>query len=337
MLDKIRCSGLMLLMAGIGDQGFLFMHIEIIGAESLGVRGLCCFVKTRDRNILIDPGIALGYVRHKLLPHPVQIAVDEKVRKRIIDVWRKSTDIVLSHFHGDHVPLEDANPYQLDISSIIGLNPHVEIWTKDPSHFSLTEKSRAISLTANLHAGLMSAEGKKDGPITFSGPVPHGEAHNTLETVIMTRIEEDEIFVHAPDIQLLDDDTVSKIIRWNPDIVIVGGPPLYLSRLSEAQMRRAWHNAERLCQAIDQVVLDHHLMRSHEGLKWLERLSSKTGKRVMCAADFMHKPRLLLEADRERLYKRIPVPDGWHEDYAMGKVTTDDFLKVVCEKYDGEK
>ena len=44
---------------------------------------------------------------------------------------------------------------------------------------------------------------------------------------------------------------------------------------------------------------------------------------------FMHKPRLLLEADRERLYKRMPVPDGWHEDYAMGKVTTDAFLKVI--------
>ncbi len=319
----------MLLMAGLGSQGILFMYIEIIGAESLGVRGLCCFVKTRDRNILIDPGIALGYVRHKLLPHPAQIAVDEKARKRIIDVWSKSTDIVLSHFHGDHVPLEDANPYQLDIRSIIGLNPRVRIWTKDPSHFSLTEKNRAASLTANLHVDLRSAEGKKDGPMTFSGPVPHGEAHDTLETVIMTRIEEDEIFVHAPDIQLLDDDTVSKIIRWNPDIVFAGGPPIYLSRLSEDQTRRAWHNAERLCQAIDQVILDHHLMRSHEGLKWLERLSSKTGKPVMCAADFMHKPRLLLEADRERLYKRMPVPDGWHEDYAMGKVTTDDFLKVI--------
>jgi hypothetical protein len=313
------------------------MHIEIIGAESLGVRGLCCFVKTREKNILIDPGIALGYVRHKLLPHPVQIAVDEKVQKRIIDVWRKSTDIVLSHFHGDHVPLEDANPYQLDISHIIGLNPSVKIWTKDSSHFSLTEKNRATSLTANLHVGLMSAEGKKEGPIRFSGPVPHGEMHDTLETVIMTRIEENEIFVHAPDIQLLDDDTISKIIRWNPDIVIAGGPPLYLSRLSEDQTRRAWHNAERLCRAIDQVILDHHLMRSHEGLKWLERLSAKTGKPVICAADFMHKPRLLLEADREHLYKRIPVPDGWHEDYALGKVTTDGFLKTRCERYDGEK
>ena len=304
------------------------MHIEIIGAESLGVRGLCCFVKTKDRNILIDPGIALGYVRHKLHPHPVQIAVDEKTQKRIIDVWRKSTDILLSHFHGDHVPLADANPYQLDIGRLIGLNPRVRIWTKDPSHFSPTEKNRAASLAAILHVDLISAEGKKDGPITFSGPMPHGEANFNLETVIMTRIEEDEVFVHAPDIQLLDDDTVSQIICWKPDILLAGGPPIYLSKLSEDQIKRAWHNAERLCQTIDRVIIDHHLMRSHEGLERLSRLSSKSGKPVMCAADFMHKPRLLFEANRERLYERMPVPDGWHEDYARGKVTTQDYRNI---------
>jgi len=43
---------------------------------------------------IIDSGIALGYMRHKLLPHPVQIAVDEKVQKKIIDAWRESTDIL---------------------------------------------------------------------------------------------------------------------------------------------------------------------------------------------------------------------------------------------------
>ncbi|MCD4717058.1 MAG: MBL fold metallo-hydrolase [Desulfobacterales bacterium] len=301
------------------------MNIEIIGAESLGVRGLCCFVKTGDRKILIDPGIALGYVRHKLLPHPVQIALDEKAQKRIIDLWSESTDIVLSHLHGDHVPLADANPYQLNINRLIGLNTRVSVWAKDQSHFSPTEENRAKALTAILHVDLISAEEKKDGPMTFSGPVPHGEEKDSLETVIMTRIEEDEIFVHAPDIQLLDDETVSKIISWKPDIVLAGGPPLYLSRLSGDQIRRAWQNAERLCRAVDRVILDHHLMRSHEGLKWLKTLSSKTGKQVMCAADFMHKPRLLLEADRERLYKKMPVPDGWHGDYETGKATTDDY------------
>ena len=43
------------------------MSIEIIGAESLGVRGLCCLVTLPDRRIVIDPGVSLGYVRHGLL------------------------------------------------------------------------------------------------------------------------------------------------------------------------------------------------------------------------------------------------------------------------------
>ena len=305
------------------------MRIEIIGAESLGVRGLCCLVKTRIRKILIDPGIALGYVRHKLLPHPIQIAKDEKIQKRIIDVWSESTDIVLSHFHGDHVPLADANPYQLDISRLIGLNPEVRIWTKDPSHFSPVEENRATSVSTFLHVGMISAEGKKDGPMTFSGAVPHGDPDDTPETVMMTRIEEDEVFVHAPDIQLLDDETVSQIICWKPDIVLAGGPPIYLSRLTVEQMKTAWNNAERLCQAIDRVILDHHLMRSHDGPEWLNRLSSETGKSVMCAADFMHKPRLLFEADRERLYERLPVPGGWHEGYARGEVSTADYPEIL--------
>ncbi|MBW1674704.1 MAG: hypothetical protein JRJ45_13900, partial [Deltaproteobacteria bacterium] len=68
------------------------MKIEILGTESLGVRGLCCFVTTDNRKILIDPGIALGYMRYKLLPHPFQVAVDEKIQKKIIKAWSQATD-----------------------------------------------------------------------------------------------------------------------------------------------------------------------------------------------------------------------------------------------------
>ena len=46
------------------------MHIRILGAESLGVRGLSCVVKVEERKIVIDPGLALGYYRYGLLPHP---------------------------------------------------------------------------------------------------------------------------------------------------------------------------------------------------------------------------------------------------------------------------
>ena len=77
------------------------MRIEIISTESLGVRGMCCFVETGDRKILIDPGAALGYKRHGLLPHPYQVAFGEKVKELIIKKWCIATDAVISHFHGD--------------------------------------------------------------------------------------------------------------------------------------------------------------------------------------------------------------------------------------------
>ncbi len=41
------------------------MKIEIIGAESLGVRGLCCLVTAAERKILIDPGMAPGVCRRE--------------------------------------------------------------------------------------------------------------------------------------------------------------------------------------------------------------------------------------------------------------------------------
>jgi len=56
------------------------VHIDILGAESLGVRGLCCVVEAKGRKIVIDPGLALGYQREGLLPHPAQVAVGERIR-----------------------------------------------------------------------------------------------------------------------------------------------------------------------------------------------------------------------------------------------------------------
>lgn len=305
------------------------MKINILGAESLGVRGLCCSVKTEHRLILIDPGIALGYMRDKLLPHPLQIALDEKIQKKILSAWKNATDVVVSHFHGDHVPLENANPYQLNIRKLSGLDENIRIWTKERCHFSPTEENRASCFPLILHINLIAAEGKKCGPMEFSGAVPHGQGHNNLETVMMTRIEEDKVFIHAPDIQLLDDATVSRILAWEPDIVLVGGPPLYLSRLSDDLIKKAWENAVRLSMGTETLVLDHHLMRSHEGLEWVDRLTSLSGNGVMCAADFMGTPRLLLEADRKFLYEKFPVTPGWHEDYAKGKVTTDAFWSAA--------
>ena len=304
------------------------MKIDIIGAESLGVRGLCCFVAVAEQKILIDPGIALGFLRDGQAPHPAQVAVDEVIRERIIQVWGLATDIVFSHFHGDHVPLTDANPYQLDAARVADLNPGVRIWTKSPEFLSVKERERSAALKERLDARWQEGSLGVD-PLRFSVPVPHGEKTERNEKVMMTRIEDDAVFVHTSDIQLLDDDTVDLVLEWQPDILLAGGPPLYLEQLSSGLRSRAWQNAVRLAKSVDMLILDHHLMRNREGLQWLDRLSSESGHRALCAADFMSAPRRLLEAGRKTLYDEIPVPLGWHQDYAEGKATTSGFQSFV--------
>jgi len=74
-------------------------------------------------------------------------------------------------------------------------------------------------------------------------------------------------------------------------------------------------------------------MRSYDGLRWLKRLSTETGKKVICAADFMKRPRILLEARRKQLYKDIPVPEDWHENYAQGKAGTDIYWNLAKKVY----
>ena len=203
------------------------MRIKILGAESLGVRGLSCVVEVKDRKIVIDPGLALCYHRYGLLPHPAQVSVGERVRQKIIAELKDATDVVMSHFHGDHVPLPNANPYQLKAQQMAPLCRKTRFWAKGPKGLSYNMVRRRESLCEVLGRDLPNAEGQRDGPLAFSLPMPHGEPHTHLGTVMMTRIEdEDTVFVHASDIQLLDGKAVSLILDWQPNIALVGEPSL---------------------------------------------------------------------------------------------------------------
>lgn len=303
------------------------VSIKITGTESLGVRGMCCLIETPDRKVLIDPGIALGYERHGLLPHPLQIAEGIKVRCKIIEEMRIATDIVFSHFHGDHVPLLRANPYQLSFSQVPALRPNLRIWAKSEEGLSPVMKRRADELSELFGPAMRMAEGCQEGPISFSDPVPHGPPASRFGTVIMTRIDTGEgVFVHASDIQLLDADTVEKILSWEPDIVFAAGPPLYLEVLDETMRKQAWENGMRLARHVDTLILDHHLLRSSHGVVWLGEMSRKVGRRIYCAADFMRRPRLLLEAERQALYDSFAVPENWHQDYVRGRISLSEYV-----------
>lgn len=303
------------------------MNIEIIGTESLGVRGLSCFVETNNRKILIDPGVALGYNRQGYLPHPLQVAVGERTREKIINRWREATDIVISHFDGDHVPLDNANPYQLDIHRLIGLNPGVRIWIKKIDHLTDLEKRRFEALVRILNVDIIEGEGKRYGSIRFSWAVPHGK-EGSVKKVMMTRIEDDShVFVHTSDIELLNKESIEIILSWKPDIVFADGPPIY-RKLPDRQLRIAWKNALTLAENVETLIIDHHLMRCIRGIQWIKKLSLATGNKVMCAADFMKRPRMMLEALRKKLYRDMPVPEWWHREYAEKRITTEYYWNI---------
>jgi len=273
--------------------------------------------------------VALGYLRHGLLPHPCQVAEGERVRQQIIKALEDATDVVFSHFHGDHVPLQEANPYQLAIRDLPTNFQNLCGWSKSPDGLGEKMKHRAHDLAELLGPNLQMAEGLSDGPMTFSPAVPHGIKGSRRGTVMMTRIDlGNKVFLHTSDIQLLDAATIDFIIAWQPDIVLAAGPPLYIETLPDEQRTLAWENGLRLAATVDILILDHHLLRDQQGLKWLEALSAEAGKQVYCAADFMGRKRLLLEAERTELYETMPVPTHWHEEYARGLFSAEDFIST---------
>jgi len=302
------------------------MQIQILGTESFGVRGLSCSVSLKNRKIIIDPGIALGWQRYGYHPHPFQVVVGYQIRRKIISELSEATDIVISHFDGDHIPLDNANPYQLSLSSVKSSFTNKRIWAKGALASSNLEKRRRQAIEDAVSKNLPNAEMRTDGVIEFSSPVPHGLRSEKAVNVMMTRIEEDgETFVHASDIQFIHEETIEKILALQPNIVLSSGPPLYLSILSKVQRQKTRQNALRLAENVETLIIDHHLLRSEEGVRWLEEIAYTSGQHVINAAEFMHKEPLYLEAWREDLYQWLPIPGDWHKSYEQGKVDLNPF------------
>ncbi len=309
------------------------MHVEIIGTESLGVRGLSCVVHTNDRRILIYPGLALGYQRRGLLPHPFQVSIGVAVRNRIIHYLKLATDVAVSHFHGDHIPLKDANPYQLSLKSVHELIKPLRLWVKGAEGERAHIAKRRDDLCAFLERPIEGCDGQTNGCLTFSEPLPHGKPNIHMGTVMMTRVEDgSEVFIHASDIQLLDDGQTRQILDWQPTMVFLSGPPLYRS-LPKKAMAEARTRAKALAETAKICIIDHHLLRSEKGVQWLDALSRETKGRIICAADFMNKKRLFLEAIRPHLYELFPVSPGWHERYERGLVSVPPISDIGIKLY----
>ena len=298
------------------------IQITPIGAESFGVRSMCTFVETPDVKLLIDAGVALG-PRFRKLPHPREYLARNDCRARIRAYAEKADAIVVSHYHNDHhtpnytetvwvgcSPEEAEKIYRGKVVMVKDIRNSI--------NFSQRRRGWMFQRFIKRIGGeCLIADGRSfeygSSRIKFSQPVPHGEEASELGWVLMTWVSSgDEMFLHASDVQgPMSDETTRLIIKEKLDVVALGGPPSYLEgvRVQKSSIHHGIANAAKIAQAVPNVILEHHILRSEEwktDSKPIYDAAEKVGNKVVTAAEYLHQPVLILEAARQELYAREP-------------------------------
>lgn len=303
------------------------MEITPLAAESLGVRSLATHVQTADASILIDPGVALGF-RDQHHPHPTEYIQLATVRQRIHTIAQSTDLIVISHFHHDHFMPFFRN-YAYFWSSpddAEALYHEKKVWCKDiRNRINYSQQRRGynfIRKARKVAENVVYADGKatKSGRtlIRFSPAVPHGERGTKLGWVIMTAIRCGSFaMIHGSDIQgPMVKDTADWILGQKPDVLILAGPPTYLSpdRVSPQVLSKAADNLGYLADHITMTIIDHHLLRDANWSKWLEPIQSRAsdqGHQILTVAEVLGEPCNQLEANRAALYQTNPPSSSY--------------------------
>lgn len=303
--------------AGLGKIG-----VTPLAFESLGVRSMATFVETPDVRILIDPGVALG-PRFGQLPHPLEYEALQEARGAIRGAASKADILTISHYHHDHHtpnfvdtvwlfsgPEEfeaiytDKVVYARDIRQQINFSQRRRGWI-----FGRVAKKYVKEL--RIADGAAAEFGATK--LRFSQPVYHGESESGLGWVVMTTVERDDIKVmHTADVQgPMSDDTLRLILAEDPQLLVIGGPPLYLTgfKVAQSSFDAGIKNLAEIARRVPSMIVDHHLLRS-EG--WRAEASpilataEQAGHRLRSAAEYLGREERLLESQRQELYKRYP-------------------------------
>jgi len=285
------------------------MNLHTLAAESLGVRSLATLVTSGGRRILIDPGESVAPRRYRLPPHPVELEASRTARRAIEEAAATADTIVLTHYHHDHFTPEEDRPEEFSTPEAArALYAGKEILAKDwRARINRSQRGRAERFVATLGRDARAADGRTFDAIRFSPAVPHGAVGSAQGWVVMVVIDGDDgrRLVHASDIQLLDPATVDRLLDYEPDVVIVSGPALYLPGVRSALGRLAAAETERVARTVPLLVIDHHYLRDRDALDRvaaLDRIAAGHGGRVTTAAGLLGQEPRLLEAEREELY-----------------------------------
>lgn len=302
----------------------MLRHITVtpLAAESLGARSMCTLVESSDVKILLDGGVSLGPYRFGFPPHPREYQALGECRKRIVEAAEKADVVTISHYHFDH-HTPSYTDWFLHWSSGEAARQIYEgklVLAKsyrDKVNFSQRHRGWVFSNTGGKHAERFEFADNRlfdfgDTSIRFSEPVFHGEGESDLGWLVMATIEhENERVLFASDVQgPMYTPTVEIILKEKPDLLIIGGPPAYLSGLVESEhIQTGIRNLERLVQKVPSVILEHHLLRDENWRALSQTIfetAAKAGHEVLSAAEFLGVKNSLLESQRKILFETDP-------------------------------
>jgi predicted metallo-beta-lactamase superfamily hydrolase len=285
---------------------------------------MCTYVETKDVKILLDAGVSLCPNRFGLPPHPSEYRAIECCRREIADAADQAEIVTLSHYHFDHhtPSYEDwlCNWTEKDVTArqiyegktVLIKNP------KEKINYSQRRRGWMFQKTGGKYAKKLEVADKRtfvfgDTALRFSEPVFHGPENSALGWVLMATVEsQDERFMFAPDVQgPMSAQTLKIIVGEKPDLIMLGGPPLYLARfrVEEVQIQAGVTNLESVAEAVPSIILEHHILRDE---RWREEMisvfdkASEVKHEIFTAAEFLDKENAFLEAVRKRLYAEDP-------------------------------
>ncbi len=317
----------------------MLKHIKVVplAAESLGVRSMCTYVETPDVRILLDAGVSLCPNRYGLPPHPLEYKAIIESRRRIAEVAEKVDVVTVSHYHFDHhtpsyedwlcnwTEAEETARQIYQGKTVLIKNP------KEMINFSQRRRSWVFQKTGGKEAKqLIIADGRSftfgKTVIKFSEPVFHGQEDSALGWVLMTTIDfKNEKFLLAPDVQgPISAKTLQLIIKEKPQLLLIGGPPLYLSnfRVDEKLVRLGLENLRKIVHVVPCTILEHHILRDEQ---WREKTkevlekAQRVSNKVLTSAEFLGRKNLFLEAKRKVLFVDYP-PSKEFEKWARQSV-----------------
>ncbi len=301
-----------------------YIKVSPLAAESLGVRSMCTLVETGDLKILLDAGVSLCPKRFGLPPHPMEFKAIEECRKRISEAAEKAEVVTISHYHFDHhTPsyedwLCNWTEAELTARQIYSGKTVLMKSPREYINFSQRRRGWVFQKTGGKYAEKLEvADGKTFNyggtTIKFSQPVFHGPEDSALGWILMTTIVyKGEKFLFAPDVQgPISKHTLKIICEEKPQLVMIGGPPLYLAgfRVEEKHVQIGLKNLEKIVATAKCTILEHHILRDEQ---WREKTlklfkgAEKIGNTIMTAAEYLGLKNYLLEAKRKRLYAENP-------------------------------